>query len=95
VLSPARKEQIRAAVERFVGPGLPIHVHAVFSDGANEVRVLVEYPGTLPDRKRIVDLLVARLQSPAGRLRVRIHLVDSTTPKNDAQLRIKLMGLPI
>lgn len=88
-----KKTRIRRAVERWLGLDLPVYVHATMNAvGSREIRVLVEYGGTIFDKKRVADAVVASIQRPGARPRLRLILVDAHTKREVEHERIRVLG---
>ena len=88
-----KKSRIRRAVERWLGLGVPVYVHSTLNGvGSREIRVLVQYVGTIVDKKRVADAVVAGIQRPGARPRLRLILVDAHTKREVEHERIRVLG---
>ena len=88
-----KKARIRRAVERWLGLDVMIYVHFTLNGvGSREIRVLVDYGGTIPDKKRVADAVVAGVQRPGARPRLRLILVDAQTKREVEHQRIRVLG---
>ncbi|MFM7849250.1 MAG: hypothetical protein ACKO8N_11975 [Rubrivivax sp.] len=84
------------AVERWLGEDVPIFIHLIPDGfGDKELRVLVDYDGTLYDKKRVADIVHSGIQKPGDKLRLRLILVDSDTPDEVEHERIRRLGVKI
>ena len=91
-----KKARIRRAVERWLGLEVTIHVHSTLNGvGSREIRVLVEYAGMIFDKKRVADAVVAGVQRPGARPRLRPILVDAQTKREVEHQRIRVLGQKI
>ncbi len=91
-----KRSRIRRSVERWLGLDVPIFVHSTMDGvGSREIRVLVKYPGPLHDKKRVADAVVAGIQRPGARPRIRLHLVDVNTKWKSDFERIRVLGQEI
>jgi hypothetical protein len=91
-----RKERIRSAVEKWLGEDVPIFIHLIADGyGDKELRVLVDYDGTLYDKKRVADIVHSGIQKPGDRPRLRLILVDSDTLGEVEHERIRRLGVKI
>lgn len=88
-----KKARIRRAVERWLGLDVTIYVHFTLNGvGSREIRVLVDYGGTILDKKRVADAVVAGVQRPGARPRLRLILVDVQTKREVEHQRIRVLG---
>jgi hypothetical protein len=55
----------------------------------------VEYAGTIFDKKRVADAVVAGVQRPGARPRLRLILVDVNTKREVEHQRIRVLGQKI
>jgi hypothetical protein len=91
-----KKSRIRRSVERWLGLDIPIFVHSTLDGvGSREIRVLVQSPRELREKKRIADAVVAGIQRPGARPRIRLILVDPGTKWEVDHERIKVLGQEI
>lgn len=91
-----KKARIRRAVERWLGLEVTIYAHSTLNGvGSREIRVLVEYAGTIFDKKRVADAVVSGVQRPGARPRLRLILVDSQTKREVEHQRIRVLGQEI
>ena len=91
-----KKTRIRKSVERWLGLDVPIFAHSTLDGvGSREIRVLVQYPGALYDKKRVADSVVAGIQRPGARPRIRLILVDVNTKWMVDHERIRVLGMSI
>lgn len=91
-----KQTRIRRAVERWLGLDIPVYVHSTLNGvGSREIRVLVEYAGTIFDKKQVADAVVAGVQRPGARPRLRLILVDVNTKREVEHQRIRVLGQKI
>lgn len=91
-----KKSRIRRSVERWLGLDVPIFVHSTLDGvGSREIRVLVQYPGALHDKKRVADAVIAGIQRPGARPRIRLILADANTKWKVDYERIRVLGMSI
>ena len=91
-----RKERIRSAIERWLGEDVPIFIHLIPDGyGDKELRVLVDYDGTLYDKKQVADIVRSGIQKPGSRPRLRLILLDSDSPSEVEHERIRRLGVKI
>jgi len=59
--------RFRTADERWLGLEVTIYAHSTLNGvGSREIRVLVEYGGTISDKKRVADAVVSGVQRPGA-----------------------------
>ena len=91
-----KKARIRRAVERWLGLDVTIYVHSTLNGvGSREIRVLVEYGGTIFDKKRVADAVVYGVQRPGARPRLRLILLDAQSKREVEHQRIRVLGQKI
>jgi hypothetical protein len=91
-----KKTRIRRSVERWLVQDVSICVHSTMDGvGSREIRVLVQYPRELRDKKRVADAVVAGIQRPGARPRIRLLLVDANTKWQVDHERIRVLGMSI
>ena len=91
-----KRTRIRRSVERWLGLDVPIFVHSTLDGvGSREIRVLVQCPRELNDKKRVADAVVAGIQRPGARPRIRLILVDVNTKWQVDYERIRVLGKSI
>ncbi|MEI8266589.1 MAG: hypothetical protein WCI59_12685 [Betaproteobacteria bacterium] len=80
-------------MDLWLGMDVPVHVHSTMNAvGSREIRILVEYAGTIFDKKRVADAVVAGVQGPGSRPRLRLILVDANTKSETEHERIRTLG---
>ena len=91
-----KRTRIRRSVERWLGLEVPIVVHSTLDGvGSREIRVLVQCPREVNDKKRVADAVVAGIQRPGARPRIRLILVDAKTKWQVDHERIRVLGVSI
>ena len=88
-----KKARIRRSVDLWLGMDVPVHVHSTMNAvGSREIRILVEYAGTIFDKKRVADALASGIQGPGSRPRLRLILLDASTKPETEHARIRTLG---
>lgn len=88
-----KKTRIRRAVDLWLGLDVPVYAHSTMNAvGSREIRILVEYAGTIFDKKRVADAIVSGIQRPGSRPRLRLILLDASTKSETEHERIRALG---
>lgn len=92
-ISGVSRARIRKVIDRWLPGSAKDFAHLIEdAAGDKELRVLVDYPDTLVEKKRICDLVVANLRKPSGRPRIRFIVVDEATRPEGEHQRIRVLG---